>query len=341
MRTKITKDSTEKPEKVGNYFTEQKSLEFISSGCTLLDCILGGGWAIGRISNVVGDNSSGKTLQAIEASANFLRQYPDGKVWYHETEAAFDSEYAEALGMPVNKITMVREECEDADVVEGLFNYLKDVVLPFFKKNPETRGLYILDTQDAIGCKTENARGIEEGSYNQSKNIVLNRLYRELTSEIEKSNLHLMIISQTRDNIGVTFGRKWRVSGEGALKFYASQRIQFAEVKKLKRTIKGVERPYGIDVKANCFKNKVGLPYRTCGFPIVFGYGINDLASSLEWLKEVKMLDELGISEKEITKLSEKHVHEPDMELANRINTYVKKCWQEIETSFIPKAKKY
>lgn len=340
MRPKLNKD--EVPEKkVGNYFVEEKPLEFFSSGCTLQDCILGGGWAIGRISNIVGNNASGKTLNAIEASANFLKQYPDGKVWYHETEAAFDIAYAEALGMPVDKITFVREEYEDAGVVEGLFNYLKDEVLPFFKKNPETRGLYILDTQDAIGCKTENARDIEEGSYNQSKNIILNRLYRELTSEIEKSNLHLMIISQTRDNIGVSFGKQWRVSGEGALKFYASQRIQLAEVKKLKKTIRGVERNYGIEVKVNCFKNKVGLPYRTCEFPIIFGYGANDLASSLNWLKEVKMLSELGIDEKDITKLSEKHVHEPDMELANRVSAYVKQAWKEIETSFIPKAKKY
>lgn len=340
MRSKLTKDET--PEKkVGNYFTEQKPLEFISSGCTLLDLILGGGYAIGRISNIVGDNSCGKSLAAIEASANFFKQYPDGKVWYHETEAAFDEEYAEALGMPVDKITMVRDVAEDADVVEGLFNYLKNEVLPFFKKNPETRGLYILDTQDAIGCKTENARGIEEGSYNQSKNIILNRLYRELTSEIEKSNLHLMIISQTRDNIGVTFGRKWRVSGEGALKFYASQRIQFAQVKKLNKTIKGVERPYGIDIKANCFKNKVGLPYRTCDFPLIFGYGSNNLAANISFLKDIKRLSEIGIEDKEITKLSEKHVHEPDMELANRVDEFVKMCWKEIETSFIPKAKKY
>lgn len=285
-RNKINKK--EKKEKVGSYFLKPSSVEFFPSGCQLLDLELGGGWALGRISNIVGDNSSGKTLLAIEACANFLIKFPKGKVWFHETEAAFDLKYAEALGMPIDKITFVRDEFKKANVVEGWFNYLKEVVIPFcVKQKTKQPALYIVDTQDALGCEAENKRDVEDGTYNQEKNQVLNRLYRELTEPLETSNVHLMIISQTRQNIGAKFGRKWRVTGEGALKFFASQRIQLAEIGKESKTVKGVSNPYYINVKANCFKNKVGLPYRTCEFPLYFGYGIADYEASLIWLKSV------------------------------------------------------
>ena len=67
----------------GNYFSSPKTnIKFIKSGCKTLDCVLGGGWALGRIANIVGDKSTGKTLQAIEACATFAKDYPTGKIWY-------------------------------------------------------------------------------------------------------------------------------------------------------------------------------------------------------------------------------------------------------------------
>src|SRR5271166_4934530 len=101
----------EQPQKVGNYFTAPKTnLEFIASGCKVFDCALGGGWPLGRISNIVGDKSSGKTLIAIEACANFSRQFPNGQIYYRESEAAFDTGYAQALGMPEEKVDFGDDE---------------------------------------------------------------------------------------------------------------------------------------------------------------------------------------------------------------------------------------
>src|ERR1019366_3976564 len=89
----------------GNYFSSPKTgIEFISSGCHNLDLALGGGWAEGRVSNIVGDKSTGKSLLAIEACANFAIKYPKGTIRYREAEAAFDRPYAEALGMPVDHV---------------------------------------------------------------------------------------------------------------------------------------------------------------------------------------------------------------------------------------------
>lgn len=283
-------------EKVGNYFTKKKTVQFINTGCTVQDMVLGGGLALGRISNVVGDNSTGKTLLGIEACANFTRQYPKGKVYYHETEASFDEGYAEMLGMPVKKVIFVREECYNSDVVEGWFDFLKKEIIPLEKTSKEPI-LYVIDTQDALGCEGEKVRAVGDGSYNQEKNLVLNRLYRELNEDLEESKVHLMVVSQTRQAIGVTFGRKWRVTGEGALKYYASQRIQLAEVCKIPKTVRGITRSVGIKVRVNCFKNKIGLPFRTCDIPLYFGYGMDDTEASLLWLKENEGLDGLGIEE--------------------------------------------
>jgi RecA/RadA recombinase len=81
-----------------NLFLERKEITFLPSGCTLLDCVMGGGWGFGRVYNVVGDKSTGKTLLAEEAMANFHLKYPKGKCYYRETEAAFDESYFKALG---------------------------------------------------------------------------------------------------------------------------------------------------------------------------------------------------------------------------------------------------
>src|SRR5580698_4568626 len=85
-------------------------IQFVSSGCTILDCILGGGWPIGRIANIVGDRSTAKTALATEAVINFLRRYPDGLAFYRETEAAFDKNYALQMGMPLEKVDFGNED---------------------------------------------------------------------------------------------------------------------------------------------------------------------------------------------------------------------------------------
>ena len=335
---RVKKVKEDKPK--GNYFVEDKPLQFISSGCTTLDCVLGGGYPLGRVSNNIGDKSSGKTLEAIEICANFNNTFPDGEIRYHEAEAAFDKGYAETLGLPVEKITFVDEDPDvSKNTVEDLFNELQDMTEKLGKSGKP--GLYIIDSLDALTDKAEQEREIDAGSFGTGKAKQMSSMFRRLTKDIEKTKIHLHVISQIRDKIGVTFGAKTTRSGGHALDFYASQVIKFAEVEKIKKTIKGVERIIGIWVKAKNTKNKVGLPYRDCEFPIYFGYGINSLESDLNWLKEIKSLSELGIDDKEIRKLSEKHMDDPDRELAQRVAEHVKKCWKEIDSSFMPKAKKY
>lgn len=314
----------------GNYFSseEKKSLEFIPSGCKVLDCVLGGGYPLGRIVNIVGDKSTGKTLAAIEAFANFNRVYPNGKMYYHEAEAAFDTEYADTLGMPIDDVIFV-----NGDTVEDLFESLSKIIED--EKETDIPILYVVDSLDALSDKDEKERKIDAGSYAMTKQKKMSEIFRRLAKDIEKTKICLMIISQVRDNIGVMFGEKHTRSGGKALDFYASQILWFSEMGKIKKTIRGIERPIGIKVKAKCKKNKIGLPYRECVFPILFAYGIDDVTANLDFLNDVKgALEEIGIE-------NLKSIPEITPELKGIISNQVVKIWNETEESFMPKTKKY
>lgn len=340
----------------GSYFAAPSSLSFIPSGSKLLDCVLGGGWPLRRIANIVGDKSTGKTLLAIEACANFAHVYPRGDIWYNEAEGAFDLPYANALGLPKNRLELI----EDCDTVEDFYNHL-DGVLEEDRGRP---GLYILDSLDSLSDDAEMARGIEEGSYGAQKAKKMSELFRRLTRRIKTSEVCLIIISQVRDAIGVTFGSKHTRTGGRALDFYASQVLYLAQLGAVKRTIDKVSRPVGVDIRAKCTKNKVGLPRRECDFSILFGYGVDDVASSLMWLDSIGKLGEFedlsAVPEKRfgrkkeegegskknarIQKYVTKLADAPANDLAairERIDALVLEHWYRIEKEFLPTRRKY
>lgn len=301
----------------GIYFSSEKEhIRFIRSGCALLDCVLGGGWPLGRVANIVGDKSTGKTLLAIEAVANLFRQYPNAKAWYNEPEAAFDLAYAQALGVPFERV----EHVEDCMTVEDLFEHLS-LVLEEARGQP---GLYILDSLDALSDKAERERGIEEGSYGGAKAKKLSELFRRLTQDLRRSNICLMVISQVRDNIGVSFGDKHSRSGGRALDFYAAQALWLAYTGVIKRVVSKIERPTGVKIKAKCKKNKVGLPFRECEFEITFGYGIEDEKASRAFLQTV------GILPTALASLQ-----------GEALRSAVLKQWFRIEKSVLPARRKY
>ncbi|MBX4215940.1 DNA recombination/repair protein RecA [Candidatus Parcubacteria bacterium] len=320
-RKLIQKRQRPVPESPGGiYFDEPKDhIQFIRSGCALLDCVLGGGWPLGRISNVVGDSSSGKTLLAIEAMANFFRQFPKGKCWYNEPEAAIDGEYVQALGIPFERV----EHIEDCNTVEDLFKHL-DVLcaesqLP---KSGPPPGLYIVDSLDALSDEAERDREINEATYGGTKAKKLSEMFRRITQQLRAANIHMMVVSQVRDNIGVSFGSKHKRSGGKALDFYASQILWLAHLDTIKRQVNKVSRAVGVEVKAKTTKNKVGLPFRDCQFQITFGYGIEDEKASKEFLSAT------GYAYAEPLK-------------GEALRVAVEKEWFRIERSLLPLRAKY
>lgn len=344
MATKRTKLSPDSP-----YFarlSQEKDLPFISSGCSLFDCALGGGWVLGRVANVVGDKSAGKTLLAIEAIVNFTRAYPKGLSRYCETEAAFDEEYAEALGWPTARIE--RPPAGTVDTVEGFFEDLAVFVKKV--KASGKQGIYVLDSLDALSSKAERARDPGAATYGQEKAKMMSEGFRRLVQEVEDAQVFLLVVSQVRENIGVTFGETKTRAGGKALDFYASQIVWLADLGKIKRTVQGIERIVGFNVKAQVKKNKVGLAWRTVKYPLIFGYGIDDVQAGLEWLIEVApaaghpLLDDLRVTKSSITAYMQRYRDKPLSErgdISARVAAAVQARWREVEETFLPKAGKY
>ena len=326
-----------------SYFTSgNESIEFFSSGCAVMDAALGGGWALGRVSNVVGDKSSGKTLIAMEACANFARQFPKGTIRYAESEAAFEQDYAAALGIPIKRIQFNKDE----NPMQTVEEWYKDLEA-FIKAADEQPGLYIVDSLDALSDSAEMDAEFDKGSYGGAKPKAISKLFRMLVSKLKASRIHLMIISQIRDKLNVTFGETKTRSGGRALDFYASQIPWLAEIEKIKKTIDGVDRVIGVKVEIYVKKNKVGLPFRRARYRILFGYGIDDLVANAEWLIEVKLdalLTPLGLSKSgykiKLDLLRDKGGAEM-VEMRSALGKTVHEEWAKIETKFIPKTSKY
>lgn len=321
----------------GNYFSAPKThREFISSGSKLLDLVLGGGWAERRVGNIIGDASSGKTLLTIEAGANFARKYPKGKFFHRECETAFDFPYAEVVGMPTQIV-----DSANLNTVEDFFDDINQIV----KTRTKQPLFYVLDSLDAISSRAELARKIDEGSYGTERAKQLSQMFRRrIPAALDKANITLLIVSQTRDKVGALIGAKWTVAGGNALKFYASQRLLLDQLKRLMKTVKGVKRAEGILVKAQCIKNKIGLPFRDCEFAIKFAYGIDDIAECLDFLAAVDGLKDIGCTKtgrgkylREMRKLGKKEFNAS----VEAIHAVTEKHWYEVEKGFAPRWRKY
>ncbi len=326
----------------GSYFTsEEKDLEFVSSGCQLVDCVLGGGYALGRIANIIGDKSTAKTALATEAVINFLQRYDDGAAAYIDVEEAFDESYSREMGMPVEDVDFGDPD-NRVSTVEDLYRNLNDFLTE--RKNDDRPGIYVVDSLDALSDEASLNRDISDGSYDMTKQKQLGKLFHDFIRRIGKQRVLLIIVSQVRENIGVKFGEKYRRSGGKALDFYASQFLWLHHKGIVKKIRKKVERATGIKVIAKCKKNKVGLPFRQCEFEFLFGYGINDVGANLAWLKSVGHLDKVDLTVKELdnflTELEKTGQTEFEQERAF-IAKQTRKTWAEIETTFLPTRQKY
>lgn len=329
----------ERVEGGGNYFsTPNTDVEFISSGCKTFDLALGGGWAEARVANIIGDTSTGKTLLCIEAAANFCAKYSVGKfkkqkVRYREAESAWNTPYARALGMPIERVDFG----EPLDTVEDMFEDLRAVVRG--AKGPE---LYICDSLDSLSDRAELERDMDKGTMGGDKAKKMSQLFRRLVRPLERKRITVIIVNQIRDKIGAMFGRKFTRTGGRALDFYASQKVILAHLGREGHTVRGQKRSTLIKVKAMVDKNKVGLPFRDATFNIKFGYGIDDAQACVDFLRQVKGLKALGISKPDlyVESLDELRPSSYRREMID-LHEAVEKHWYEIERELMPRRQKY
>lgn len=285
-------------------------------------------------------NSTGKTLQMIEACANFYRLY-GGDIYYRETESAFDREYAAEIGMPIEAIDFGEDDVQ-LETVEDMFEDLGRIIESRMSVKKRKPALYILDSLDALSDRAELDRAMDKGSYGAQKAKNLSQLFRRLVRRLSDADITVLIVSQVRDKIGVTFGRKTTRSGGRALDFYATHVVYLAHLGNITKTVSGIRRPVGIRVKAKIDKNKIALPFREADYVILFGYGVDDALASLAWCKEAKCLKDAPVEISGATdEVLKKAAKSMSAEQLKELNDFVTRRWYEIEKSFLPRRKKY
>ncbi|EJX06433.1 recombinase A [gut metagenome] len=254
-----------------------ENVEVIPTGSLTLDAALGvGGYPKGRIIEIYGPESSGKTTLAIHAIAE--AQKNGGIAAFIDAEHAFDRFYAANLGVNVDEL-LISQPDNGEQALEIADQLIRSSAID----------IIVVDSVAALTPKAELEGEMGDNKVGLQARLMSQAL-RKLTSTISKTNTTCIFINQLREKIGVMFGNPETTTGGNALKFYASVRLDIRKV----TTLKDGDQPVGNQVRVKIMKNKVAPPFRKAEFEITFGEGISRTAEIVDLGTELGIIKKSG-----------------------------------------------
>jgi len=254
-------------------------VEWIPTGCFSLDEIIGSGLPRGRIIELFGAESSGKSTMSLFLMSQIQKQ--GGKVALIDAENAFDGSYASDIGLDVSKLLLAQPGS-----LEESMDIIKELV------ESESMDMIVIDSVSALVPKSE-AEGedfMKDTMAIQAR--LMSRALRILAGPISKSKTIVIFINQIRDKVGVFFGAKTTTSGGRALKFFSSVRLEVRKGKKIEKA----DVQIGNQIICTAVKNKVGFPWKKTTLDLYYAKGIDLFADALDFGEKVGVIKKEGLS---------------------------------------------
>ena len=288
LNKKIGKDNRVAYFLDGSDSTPTDIKEFISTGSSILDLAISnrpnGGIAVGRITEINGLESSGKSLIGTHILAE--TQKKGGLAVYIDTETSVSREWLETIGIDVQNLLYLHVE-----TVEDIFECIENIITKIRESDRDRLVTILVDSLAAASTKVEMEADFDKDGWATAKAIVISKAMRKITQMVGRERVALVFTNQLRQKLGVMFGDPWTTSGGKALPFHSSTRIRLKNMGQIKDTKKNT---LGMKARAQIIKNRLGPPLRHADFNLYFDSGIDDKGSWLQVLKDHKLVKVAG-----------------------------------------------